>query len=785
MFNSFKIRHKMFIGAMIMVSIISAVGYFGLKTNNTMGAQNYIIGASRNMVIGITEGRDALDKYLSTDSLDKLGEIEREMVSKNNVVNKWIEILGHGSDYDLFKKVEGDEQLAKMGFRGSEDIVFNWEVAQITQDIESLRRESQGIYKELIKAHENSVVLKNSFDNDYPKEKELRYTIKDIVYNLDNIDLVKGFDEILYLSKEALYQYKDKKHADDWINSIVQFKDKSLYLEDHNLISLVDSYFDIAVKMSNNVIESEEKQLLEKNKREEYDGYLDRINEKKDEMNLVISSIISETKAKTSILLFSVIFVSIFLGIVLSLVITKSITTPIKKLSESAKKIAEGNLSHRAQIGGNDEISGFAKIFNDMTDKLQWERKNVDKKVVEQTKEIAKNQKSLQDQRRALVNILEDVDEERRGVSRERDKIKTILQGIGDGVFVVDKNFNIILFNKMAENIFGFSSKEVIGKKYYNFLKFVHEDSLIKVNDFIKETIEEGKIKEMASHTAIVRKDKKTIPVADSAAPLRDIGGNIVGCVVVFRDVTREREVDKAKTEFVSLASHQLRTPLSSINWYTEMLMSGDAGKINNTQRDYLKEVYIGSKRMVDLVNALLNVSRIELGTFAVEPEPVKVIEIAQSVLDELIPSIKEKNIKIVKKFNKKLPVIQADAKLLRIVFQNLLSNAIKYTPKNGSVIIEIKKDKEFILCKIKDTGMGIPKSQQKNIFTKLFRADNVRATDTEGTGLGLYIVRAIVEHSGGKIWFKSKEGVGTTFNVKIPLKGMAKREGAKELSSS
>jgi len=531
-------------------------------------------------------------------------------------------------------------------------------------------------------------------------------------------------------------------------------------------------------------IDLAEKEELEESLRDEYEKYLDGISIKKDEMNATISLIISETKATSNMLLFSVVFISIFLGIVLAFVITKSITTPIKKLSLSAQKIADGNLSHRVQIEGGDEISGFAKNFNNMAENLQKARREVDKKVVIQTKEIAEKQIFLQNQQRALVNILEDIDGEKKEVSKERDKIRTILQGIGDGVFVVDQDFNIIIFNKMAENISGFSAKEAIGKKYYKILKFVYEDNLKKIDDFVKETIETGNPKQMANHTAIIRKSEEVIPVADSAAPLKDAKGKVIGCVVVFRDVTKEREVDKAKTEFVSLASHQLRTPLSSINWYTEMLISGDAGKINKIQKEYLQEVYTGSKRMVDLVNALLNVSRIELGTFAVDPEPIKVVEIGKSVLNELEPTIKEKKVKIIKKFSENIPVIQADPKLLRIVFQNLLSNAIKYTPGNGTVILDISKDKKFILCKIKDTGMGIPKKQQKDIFTKLFRADNVRATDTEGTGLGLYIVKAIIDHSGGKIWFSSEKNKGTAFNVKIPLKGMSKRDGVKELSS-
>jgi signal transduction histidine kinase len=193
-------------------------------------------------------------------------------------------------------------------------------------------------------------------------------------------------------------------------------------------------------------------------------------------------------------------------------------------------------------------------------------------------------------------------------------------------------------------------------------------------------------------------------------------------------------------------------------------------------------EIYIGNQRMVELVNSLLNVSRLELGTFAVDPEPTDIIKTAQSVLDELKPSITTKKIKINFESAKDMPIIQADPKLIRIVFQNLLSNAVKYTPEKGAITLKISKNTKNLLVEVADTGYGIPLSEQPRIFEKLFRAENVREKDTEGTGLGLYIVKSIVTHSGGKISFKSIENKGTTFYVEIPLSGMKKKKGDKKI---
>lgn len=180
---------------------------------------------------------------------------------------------------------------------------------------------------------------------------------------------------------------------------------------------------------------------------------------------------------------------------------------------------------------------------------------------------------------------------------------------------------------------------------------------------------------------------------------------------------------------------------------------------------------------MVELVNALLDVSSIELGTFVIEPEPTDICTLTESVIDEQRPQIATKKIRFSFSCDKPISLIQADPKLLRMVIQNILSNAVKYTPNGGKIRLSITvTDKKNMLLKIFDTGYGIPKNQHDKIFTKLFRADNVRDKDTDGTGLGLYIVKSIVDNSGGKVWFESQSGgksKGTTFYVSLPLNGM------------
>ena len=175
---------------------------------------------------------------------------------------------------------------------------------------------------------------------------------------------------------------------------------------------------------------------------------------------------------------------------------------------------------------------------------------------------------------------------------------------------------------------------------------------------------------------------------------------------------------------------------------------------------------------MVSLVNALLSVSRMDLGTFVFEPEPTDIVALVQNVIDEQRFHVDSKKITLTTTVEHSMPLIQADAKLLSMVVQNLLSNSVKYTPLKGTVDISLRilPDHQTLLLTIKDSGYGIPENQQSKIFTKLFRADNVREKDTEGTGLGLYIAKSIVDSSGGKIWFESTEGTGTIFYVELPL---------------
>jgi PAS domain S-box-containing protein len=357
---------------------------------------------------------------------------------------------------------------------------------------------------------------------------------------------------------------------------------------------------------------------------------------------------------------------------------------------------------------------------------------------------------------------------------------EAILSSIGDGLAVMDKVGKITYVNQAFEKMTGWTSKEVLGRYVVEVVPRESEKGEVMLfNERILTKVLSGEvvIADLINPFYYIRKDKSRFP-ASSIVNAIILDGKIIGVVETFRDITREKEIDKAKTEFVSLASHQLRTPLSTISWYTEMLLAGDAGKLNPEQIKYLNEVYRGNQRMISLVNALLSVSRMDLGTFTLEPEPTNITELVENVVIEQMPQIERRKIQFLSKIEKDIPLIQADPKLLSMVIQNLLSNSIKYTEEKGKIEISLNLDikKKVLLFKISDNGYGIPTNQQAKIFTKLFRADNVRGKDTEGTGLGLYIVKAIIDNSGGKVWFESKEDKGTTFYVTLPFDLLLKK---------
>lgn len=237
--------------------------------------------------------------------------------------------------------------------------------------------------------------------------------------------------------------------------------------------------------------------------------------------------------------------------------------------------------------------------------------------------------------------------------------------------------------------------------------------------------------------------------------------------------VANLRELDNLKSEFISVAAHQLRTPLSAVKWATKMVLDGDAGPINVEQKDLLDQGYKSNERMINLINDLLDVSRIEAGKLEYEFVSGQIEELIETTVQEFQQIVKHKPVDL--KYHRPaemLPKIKMDSVKLKMAIENLIDNAIKYTAPAGKVdvLLKLNKDKNKIEIIIADTGVGIPKDQIPQLFSKFFRAKNVIRMQTDGTGLGLFIAKEIVGKHGGNIWAESEEGKGTEMHFTLPL---------------
>ncbi len=234
--------------------------------------------------------------------------------------------------------------------------------------------------------------------------------------------------------------------------------------------------------------------------------------------------------------------------------------------------------------------------------------------------------------------------------------------------------------------------------------------------------------------------------------------------------VSNLREFDRLKSDFISVAAHQLRTPLSGVKWVLKLLLDGDLGAISPEQSKMLKRGYDTNEKMIQLVNDLLNVSRIENGRFGYRFEKNDFSKILKLLIENSQLASRERNIEVVAEIHTELAPFFFDAEKMLIALQNLIDNAIKYTLPGGRVIITIEKQGDYLQVKIKDTGVGIPKEEIHKLFSKFFRATNVVHLQTDGSGLGLFIVKNIITRHGGQIWVDSEETKGTTFTVLIPI---------------
>jgi len=353
----------------------------------------------------------------------------------------------------------------------------------------------------------------------------------------------------------------------------------------------------------------------------------------------------------------------------------------------------------------------------------------------------------------------------------ERTELNTIISNLDIGVIAYDANFIILVCNRAAENILGLSAKDVLGRQF----------SLASTKD-PKFRIMAQVVFPSLAPLALKRSESGVYPevidisLEEPHAELRistekivGLDGEPLGFVKLIKDRTREIEILRSKSEFIGTASHQLRTPLTSLYWIFESL---NKESLSENQKNLINEGLIVSSRALKIVNDLLDASKIEEGRFGYHFENADIGAFLEMVLKEKTALAEEYKVKVYFQRAKEESIIcLIDKEKLGYAVSNLIDNAIKYNVKNGEVVVGLGrlKDRPYILISVKDTGIGIPAEQINKLFSKFFRAENAIKIATEGSGLGLFIARNIIRRHGGDIWAESELNRGTTFYFTIP----------------
>jgi len=395
-----------------------------------------------------------------------------------------------------------------------------------------------------------------------------------------------------------------------------------------------------------------------------------------------------------------------------------------------------------------------------------------------QAKDLKALNTDLVEMRSALMNVLEDVEESKRQIEAERRREVASFEALAEGVLAADKAGRIFLCNPTAASILGVSADAVIGEQIEGVLRLFREDDAVMQTHAFEEAFA-GKTVALGERLRLTRPDGSTLPVSGNIAPYEDDGDGKFGVVAAFRDVTVEREIDRQKSDFISIASHQLRTPLSALRWFLDLLLGGDAGALKPKQKEYLTDMSASVTRMVKLVGDLLDISRIESGRTKPNPERIESKAFAEALAKEFEPIVKQQKVALTVEVDEGTGTFFADPSLAHQALSNVVSNALKYTQEGGSVRLIVRSEGGGTVFEVRDTGLGIPKSQQYRVFDKFFRGENVISRETVGSGLGLNLVKTIMDLSRGQVWFTSAEGKGTTFYLSFPNDGEALPTGS------
>lgn len=432
-----------------------------------------------------------------------------------------------------------------------------------------------------------------------------------------------------------------------------------------------------------------------------------------------------------SIILIALLVLNAIFSILAAYFISIKISKPITQFKKSATEIARGNFSHKIKVDSDDEIGRLAKIFNYMTTEL-----------------------------RRLDEMNLNV------IITEKNKTQTIIKNIADGIIVTDRNNKILVLNSVAEQWFELDEKTVINSSLEKY--FSNYQELLKL---INDVREQGNNHNITVEIKFRPKEfRKNVILQSKAARVVSNKGELIGIVTILRDITREKEIDQMKTELVSMVAHELRSPLTSISGFSELLL--DKGVTKDQSKEYAEIILSESNRLGDLINKFLDISRIEAGKSQLNKTLINICSIVENIITMNKYQANKKNINVELKLPEKIPFVHADKEMMEEVILNLFSNAVKYSHQNTKIqiIIQNNQENDELLYKIRDEGFGISEMSLGKIFNKFFRVtDNDKVRDITGSGLGLSLVKEIIDIHNGNIWVESELGKGSTFCFTLP----------------
>ena len=434
-------------------------------------------------------------------------------------------------------------------------------------------------------------------------------------------------------------------------------------------------------------------------------------------------------------------FISVIL-IFISYIVSKSLSKPITRLKHDLDQVSKIHFNKTLELHTHDEFESITKSINNMLHMLQ--QREGDFKIVTSQR-----------------------DNEKERITNERNMLSVILSGISDCVVAIDANKNILLFNKAVENLTGLNLESAAGKHIDTILQFYDKKDRITASLYLGQS-EKIAQRFKENGLAINNYQSKRMIVSLVTSPINLVNES-TGWIITFHDISQELESDELKIDFVSMAAHELRTPLTSVRGYASLLKMDYERELSDKGKEMLNRLAISSDILGNLVENLLNVTRIEQNRFTITAKPIDLTKTIIDAVNNLQEQAKIKKQNLDLQIIGTLPIVNADTFRITQVVTNLVANAINYTSEGGKITVVAEEKNNFLQVSVTDTGEGIPEDALPKLFTKFFRVSGNVSDGAKGTGLGLFISKSIIERHNGKIWVTSEAGKGSTFTFILP----------------